>query len=137
MPPEVDAAVLRSVPHRAPILRVHRVLARDGNRVRTAGREPDGPGALPWAAGAIEGMAQTAALLGSPADAEPRAQAPRGMLVAVKRLRVHETPPPGAEIHYAVEMVRRFGPTALLRGTAECQGRLLASGELTLWSAEA
>jgi hypothetical protein len=33
-----------------------------------------------------------------------------------------------------VELLRRFGPTALLRGRAECDGRLCADGELTLWS---
>ncbi|MBL8756303.1 MAG: hypothetical protein JNK15_23610 [Planctomycetes bacterium] len=130
----IDDAVLQAVPHRAPILRVHRILLRSRDRVRAAGCEPTGPGALPWAAGAIEGMAQTAALLALPADAGPGGSAPQGMLVAVKKFRIHATPPPDAEIEYTVELVRRFGPTALLRGIAECNGLNCASGELTLWS---
>lgn len=132
--PLPDAEVLARVPHRAPILRVHHIVAVDGNAATVLGCEPDGPGALPWAAGAIEGIAQSAAILLGHGHA-PGVAPPRGMLVAVRSLTAPKSPPPGATITYRVELVRRLGPTARVRGRAECDGQLLAAGELTLWSA--
>jgi hypothetical protein len=53
----------------------------------------------------------------------------------VKKFRVLGTPAAGSEIHYTVELLRRIGPTGLLRGKATtADGTLLAQGELTLWS---
>ncbi len=142
MPP-VDERILRCVPHRAPILRLEQLLAATADAATALGREPRGAGALPWALGAIEGLAQTAALaLGAagaangppgPADGAP----PAGMLVAVKRFAIAATPPPDAAITYAVRLVRRVGPTTLVAGRATCDGALLAEGELTLWAAPA
>lgn len=136
MPPAVDPAVLQAVPHRAPILRVHQLVQHDAATAWARGQEPEGDGALPWFAGAIEGLAQSAALLlahGTPAtvDAGPR----RGMLVAVKRFTVAAAPPPGATIDYHVRLVRRLGPNALVAGHAEVDGVRCAAGELTLWLA--
>ena len=132
----VEPAVLQAVPHRAPILRVHRVVAAEAAAAVVAGTEPAGPGALPWALGAIEGLAQSAAVLLAGATPRERADAPgpRGLLVAVKRLTVDADPPAGAEIHYHVRLVRRLGPTVMVAGHADCDGRRLASGELTLWT---
>lgn len=136
MPCPPDAIVLRSVPHRAPILRVHRVVQVDPTSARVDGREPDGPGALPWAVGAIEGLAQTAAVMLANAMAASLDGRPlEGMLVAVKRFEITGEPPPGAEISYHVRLTRRLGPTALVTGHAECDGVRLASGELTVWVA--
>jgi hypothetical protein len=98
------------------------------------GHEPTGPGALRWELGAVEGLAQSAAvLLGHGVVRDPAAAPPRGMLVAVKRFVVHGEPPPAATIDYHVELVRRLGATALVRGRARCAGVALADGELTLW----
>jgi len=133
--PEVEPRILRVVPHRAPILRIERLVAGAADQAIVAGHEPTGPGALPWALGAIEGLAQSTAVLLSlsvPEAALP--DAPQGMLVAVRRYAVDAAPPPGGEIHYHVRIVRRFGPTTLVAGHAECAGRRLAAGELTLWS---
>lgn len=134
MAPAVEDRILRAVPHRPPILRVHAVRAASPAAVEVLGREPAGPGALPWACGAIEGIAQAAALLlaqgGPPSGDEP----PRGMLVAVKRFAAPAEPKPDADIVYRVRLVRRFGPTAMVAGRAEQDGALLAEGELTLWS---
>lgn len=132
-----DPAVLRHVPHRPPMLRVHRVLAATGDAGVVAGSEPTGPGALPWAAGAIEGLAQSAAaLLASAAPAAGGSPRP-GLLVAIQRFEVQAIPPPGAEIHYHVRLVRRLGATARIAGHAETGGVRLAAGELTLWQAPA
>lgn len=130
-----SAEVLRCVPHRAPILRVHTVVANDGLQADVLGEEPDGPGRLPWAAGAIEGLAQSAALLLAHGLSAAPGDGPRqGMLVAVKRFTVAQTPPPQATIAYHVRLVRRLGPTALVSGHAEAEGVRLAAGELTLWT---
>jgi predicted hotdog family 3-hydroxylacyl-ACP dehydratase len=132
----IDARVAARVPHRAPILRVHDVVTDGAAEVHVRGREPRGDGELPWALGAIEGLAQSAAVLlghgGVPAAGAP-APAPRGMLVAVKGYRVHGTPPPDAPIDYRVRLVRRLGATVRLQGTASCAGEVFAAGELTLW----
>jgi hypothetical protein len=128
----VDPALLRVVPHRAPILRVQRVLAHGGDTAIVLGREPEGPGALRWELGAIEGLAQSAAaMLGHGRDEGPHGG--RGMLVAVKRFTVDAHPPSGATIHYHVRLVRRLGAMALIAGHAEHDGVRLAAGELTLW----
>lgn len=127
---------MRTVPHRAPILRVHRVVKLADATASIAGREPDGPGALPWAAGAIEGLAQSAAvMLGNLMSAQLDGRPLEGMLVAVKRFEVSGEPPAGAEIVYHVKLTRRLGPTVLVSGHAECGGQRLAAGDLTVWVA--
>lgn len=136
MPPDIDPEVLRSVPHRAPILRIHQVRANDGAQAHVVGAEPTGPGALPWALGAVEGLAQSAALLLAHGAAATPGDAPRrGMLVAVKRFTLAAEPPAAAPIDYHVRLVRRLGHTAMVAGHAESEGQLLAKGELTLWIA--
>ncbi|MGC3970491.1 MAG: hypothetical protein QM775_25085 [Pirellulales bacterium] len=130
-------AVLRCVPHRAPILRVHDVVAADAAAAHVRGSEPAGPGALPWALGAIEGLAQSAAVLLAH-GADGGATTPRpGLLVAVRQFAVHAEPPAGAVIDYHVRLVRRLGANARIAGHAESGGVRLAAGELTLWSAAA
>jgi hypothetical protein len=136
MPGPNDARIVARVPHRAPILRVHRVVAEAAGVVHLRGCEPQGPGALSWAAGAIEGLAQSAAvMLGfGLADADAAVAAGRrGMLVAVKHHRVLAEPAPGAEIDYHVRLVRRIGPTVMVAGRAAIGEQTLAEGELTLW----
>lgn len=129
-----DDFVLQRLPHRPPILRVHRLVHAGGDAAIVAGREPGGPGAMPWALGAIEGIAQSAAvLLGHAIPPQPDGSAPAGMLVAVRHLVVSAAPPADAEVLYHIALVRRLGPTALVRGRAEVDGRILAAGEVTLW----
>ncbi len=138
MQPTVEPAILRVVPHRAPILRLDRIVSASREVAVVAGHEPNGPGALPWALGAIEGLAQAAAvLLAQGLAAYELPTNPRGMLVAVKRFTVTGQPAAGATIHYHVRLVRRFGPTAMVQGHAECDGQRLAGGDLTLWSDQA
>jgi len=134
----VEPAILRVVPHRAPILRLERIVAANTEQAIVSGREPVGEGALPFALGAIEGLAQSAAVLLAQAFAPHELpDDPRGMLVAVKRFTIDGQPAAGATLHYHVQLVRRFGPTTLLRGHVECDGKRLAHGDLTLWSDQA
>lgn len=133
--PDVDPRILRVVPHRAPILRIERIVAADRERAIVAGSEPVGPGALPWSLGAIEGLAQSTAVMLACAVPETEwPDEPRGMLVAVRRFVVDAEPPAGASIAYHVRLVRRFGPTVMVSGHAEHAGRRLAAGDLTLWA---
>jgi hypothetical protein len=134
MAPVVEDRILRVVPHRPPILRVHAVQAASADAVEVRGQEPAGPGELPWSCGAIEGIAQAAAVLLAQGGPPPGDEPPRGMLVAVKRFTVAADPAPGTDIVYRVRLVRRLGPTAMVAGRAEQDGRTLAEGELTLWS---
>lgn len=138
VPGTVDPLILRVVPHRAPILRLERVRSATVELAVVAGREPTGPGALPFELGAIEGLAQAAAVLLAQAFLDHELpEAPRGMLVAVKRFAIEAFPPVGAELHYHVRLLRRFGPTTLLSGHVEHAGRRLCGGDLTLWSDQA
>lgn len=98
---DCDEEILRRVPHRAPILRIARVLELHAQRAVACGHAPGLPGdGMPWEACAIEGVAQTAALLG---DGEVR----EGRLVGIRRFACHGVPPPGVEVRYTAELVRR------------------------------
>lgn len=123
---DCDEALLRRVPHRAPILRIARIVTLDGQRAIACGSAPGRPGdEMPWEACAIEGVAQTAALLGA-------GEVREGRLVGIRRFVCHGVPPAGIEVRYTAELVRRVGPTGLVRGRAECDGELLAEVEITL-----
>lgn len=130
----VDPMILQVLPHRAPILRVHRFVTAAGDAAVVAGAEAGAAGDLPWDVGAIEGMAQAAALLLAHRASDPP-QPIRGMLVAVPRFAIHARPEPGAEIEYHVRLVRRFGAMSMIEGRAVAGGQDLAAGQLTVWTA--
>jgi hypothetical protein len=136
--PATDPTILRLVPHRPPILRIHSIAEATADGAVVLGQEPTGSGALSWACGAIEGIAQAAAvLLGQTAPALPTGDAgggPQGMLVAVKRLGIVGEPRADQPIAYRVRLIRRLGPTAMVAGEATQGERLLARGEITLWT---
>lgn len=123
-----DPAILARVPHRPPMLLLHRLLACDATGARASG--PDA-GVVPWPLAAIEGIAQTAALLGERSAAVSDGAA--GRLVGVRRCVGHASPRPGGEVVYSVAAQRRVGATLLVQGRAECDGTLLAEADLVLW----
>lgn len=133
MAPGTDA-ISALVPHRPPILRLQQIIAATPEFAETAGHEPMS-GGLPWELGAIEGLAQTAAVLHG--QHHPLlAEAPAGMLVGLRRFTFHRAPCPGAALRYRIELVRRLGPAVLVAGRASADGVVYAEGELKLWNPE-
>jgi predicted hotdog family 3-hydroxylacyl-ACP dehydratase len=100
-----------------------------------------GPGDFPVAGGfvletaLVECVAQTAAAaLGSRArgGGDPHRPA-AGMLAAVRDFQIVERPPIGRPLRIEIRQLRQFGPMLLISGTVACDGRRIASGELTLY----
>ena len=82
----------------------------------------------------VECVAQTvAAALGRRAQAQnPFDRKATGVLAAVSNFRVESRPPLGKTLQIEVRELKRFGPMLLVAGVISCEGRLIASGELTL-----
>jgi predicted hotdog family 3-hydroxylacyl-ACP dehydratase len=84
----------------------------------------------------VECVAQTAAAaLGHRAQAAGKpAAAANGMLAAVSRFRIQSPPPLDTVLTIAVTELKRFGPMLLIAGTISCEGRVIASGEMSLYA---
>jgi predicted hotdog family 3-hydroxylacyl-ACP dehydratase len=84
----------------------------------------------------VECVAQTAAAaLGYRAQVGAHTTAPnKGMLVAVSNFRIQSPPPVGQDLLVEVREVKRLGAMLLISGTILCDGRLIASGELSLYA---
>jgi predicted hotdog family 3-hydroxylacyl-ACP dehydratase len=82
----------------------------------------------------VECVAQTvAAALASRARSEnPFERRFNGVLAAVSGFRIESIPPLGKTLQIEVRELKRFGPMLLVSGVISCEGRLVASGELTL-----
>ena len=83
----------------------------------------------------VECVAQTvAAAMGHRAHAkgEPDVIGESGMLVSVSAFRIISPAPVGKPLHIEVQEIKRFGPMLLVSGRVSCQGKVIASGELTL-----
>jgi len=82
----------------------------------------------------IECVAQTvAAAQGSRAHAGgPWERHGGGMLAAVSNFQIKAPAPLGKILKIEVHELKRFGPMLLVSGIISCDGRLIASGELTL-----
>jgi len=82
----------------------------------------------------VECVAQTvAAALGSRARSQdPFDRRTGGVLAAVSNFRIESKPPLGKTLRIEVRELKRFGPMLLVSGVITCDGRLVASGELTL-----
>ena len=55
-----------------------------------------------------------------------------GVLAAVSNFRIASPPPLGKTLRIELRELKRFGPMLLVAGVISCEGRLIASGELTL-----
>jgi len=83
----------------------------------------------------VECVAQTvAAAMGYRAQAkgEPDAIGEGGMLVSVSAFRIISPASVGKPLHVEVQEIKRFGPMLLVSGRVSCEGKVIASGELTL-----
>ncbi|HEV2691457.1 MAG TPA: hypothetical protein VG347_01025 [Verrucomicrobiae bacterium] len=85
----------------------------------------------------VECVAQTvAAALGQRAQAgggKPEGAA-NGMLVAASNFKIVSRPSAGEVLRIEIRETKRLGPMLLITGTITCDGRAVASGELSLYA---
>lgn len=84
----------------------------------------------------VECIAQTvAAALGHRARAAGRTSMPiSGMLTSVSDFRILARAPVGKLLRVEVRELRRLGMMMMVSGAVSCEGRTVASGELTLYA---
>ena len=84
----------------------------------------------------VECVAQTAAAaLGYRARAQGTSDAANpGMLAAVSNFKIHTRPPLDTVLTVEVRDLKRLGPMLLIAGTISDAGRVIATGELSLYA---
>ena len=128
------------VPHRAPMQWVCALVECTDTTATATACLKDGD--LAVADGAVletalvECVAQTvAAALGHRAKTSGKAGWPgAGMLTGVSNFRVQSRPPAGRELRIEVRELKRLGPMLMVAGVVSCEGKVVASGELTLYA---
>lgn len=130
---------LDCLPHQPPLRVLERVEHLGPREARASFRVTPGPltrGRELWSGALIEGLAQTAALLGAALaggeGAEP--QPIRGLLVGLRKFTLGRAVQAGEEVHCAVSLVTQLGGGVLVQGRAtvgEGAGEeVVASGRL-------
>lgn len=134
----MSVPVEKLIPHQPPMRWINALVScTDTAAVATACFQPaDFPvvdGALLESA-LVECVAQTvAAALGHRAQSHPSFDRKTGgVLAAVSSFQIKSRPPLGKTLQIEVRELKRFGPMLLVSGVISCEGRLVASGELTL-----
>ena len=84
----------------------------------------------------VECVAQTvAAALGYRSKTSGKAGWPgAGMLTGVSNFRVESRPTDGRELRVEIRELKRLGPMLMVAGVVSCEGKMVASGELTLYA---
>jgi 3-hydroxyacyl-[acyl-carrier-protein] dehydratase len=127
--------ILQLLPHRPPVLLVDRLLESD-QRHAVAEKVFGAEGFGVWSgrvlgSALMEGLAQTtAALFGAAAGASGASPGQSGMLVGLTDFRFPDMAAAGKRVEYHVEILRTLGPFCFVAGRAECDGRVVAQGEL-------
>ncbi len=86
-----------------------------------------------WEPWLVEGLAQTAAVLNGWNERITGGKAHKGMLVGVRRLRIHRRPKADETVRFHVELVKRLGPLTLIDGRATVGDELIAAGEMKFY----
>jgi hypothetical protein len=60
--------------------------------------------------------------------------ADKGMLVAVSNFKILSPPPVGKDLLIEIRELKRLGPMLLVGGEVSCEGRAVATGELSLYA---
>ena len=137
------APITTLIPHRPPLQWIDGLL--EYTDTTASAMACFGPGHFALSDGAIletalvECMAQTvAAALGARAQGAEvgggKSEAGGGMLAAVANFRIHVIPSVGKPIRIDVRELKRLGPMLLVSGVVSCEGKLIASGELSLYA---
>ena len=128
------------VPHRPPMQWVSRLVECSDTTATAMAHLKDGD--LAVADGSVletalvECVAQTvAAAMGHRAKMSGKAGWPgAGMLTGVSNFRVEGRPPAGRELRIEIRELKRLGPMLMIAGVVSCEGKVVASGELTLYA---
>ena len=134
------AAIESLIPHRAPMRWIDALTScTDSTASATACLSADHfavGGGFVLEAALVECMAQTeAAAMGHRAQTSSASGNPNhGMLVAIRDFSIHSRPRGGDELLIEVRELHRLGPMLRIAGTVSCEGRTVASGELTLYA---
>jgi predicted hotdog family 3-hydroxylacyl-ACP dehydratase len=126
---------LDCLPHQPPLRVLERVDALSPREARASFRVATGPltrGQELWSGALIEGLAQTAALLGAAlSGGEGGAPQPiRGLLVGLRKFVLGRPVKIGEEVTCAVTLVTQLGGGVLVQGLATVDGETVASGRL-------
>lgn len=126
---------LDCLPHQPPLRVLHRVDEVGPRQARASFRVEAGPltrGDELWSGALIEGLAQTAALLGAAlAGGESGEPQPiRGLLVGLRKFVLGRPVRVGEEVSCEVALVTRLGGGVLVSGEAKAGDEVVASGRL-------
>ena len=133
-------AIESLIPHRAPMRFIDALTeCADTTAVATACFRAEDfavAGGEVLEAALVECVAQTvAAALGWRAKNLGKAGGPtNGMLVAVSDFHIHARPPVEKPLRIEVRELKRLGLMLLVSGSISCEGRVIASGDLTLYA---
>ena len=86
-----------------------------------------------WEPWLMEGIAQTAAVLNGMNQRVTGGEARKGMLVGMRRLRIHRRPEASETVRFHVELVKRLGPLTLIDGSAMGGDEVIAAGEMKFY----
>jgi 3-hydroxymyristoyl/3-hydroxydecanoyl-(acyl carrier protein) dehydratase len=125
---------LDCLPHQPPLRVLDRVEDLSSTRARASFQVVAGPlmrGEELWEGALIEGLAQTAALLGASLDGGDEGPQPiRGLLVGLRRFELGRAVRLGERVDCEVELVTRLGGGVLVAGRAQVGEEVVASGRL-------
>jgi len=126
---------LDCLPHQPPLRVLERVDALGPREARASFRVAAGPltrgGRELWSGALIEGLAQTAALLGAALAGEGAEPRPiRGLLVGLRKFVLGRPVQLGEEVSCSVTLVTQLGGGVLVSGQAKVAEEVVASGRL-------
>lgn len=136
----MSAALETLLPHRAPMRWIDALTGCTPTTARatvcfTAGHFAVADGVVMETA-LVECVAQTiAAAQGHRARAPGGSGRPSvGMLAAVANFKIHTPPPLEKTVVIEIQELKKFGPMILVSGVVSCEGKTIATGELTVYA---
>ena len=136
----MSAAIEQLLPHRAPMRFIDALTScTDTTATATACFQADDFAVIDGTVletALVECVAQTvAAALGARAQASGKISAiTHGMLVAVTNFKIEMRPAAGKVLQIEISERKRLGPMLMISGVITCEGKTVASGDLTLYA---
>ena len=136
----MNTAIEQLIPHRAPMRWIDALVeCTDTTAVATAmfgGEHFAVEQSAVLETALVECVAQTAAAaLGHRAQASGKTGAGNnGMLIAVTNFRIESRAPAGEILRIEISERKRLGPMLMISSTITCEGKPIASGDLTLYA---
>lgn len=129
------------MPHQPPMRLVHRVLALDVRGTSTVEAVIDAENIFVDHCGIlapealVELMAQGIAAISGGHGLQSGRQSQTGYLVGIKHVQFFVQARAGDHLHIQVRPTGEFNGFVIVEGEVHCQGRILARGELKIWTA--